>query len=90
MNSLCSCGFSCLLLELNGQSGTTGEFLIVVRRTNSLVESHGERKGSHREEMKANGVITKPNPPVILLPVASLNTLCACFLFEVDFYLMSQ
>lgn len=40
--------------------------------------------------MKANSVTTKPNPPVILLPIALLNILCVCFLFEADFYLMSQ
>lgn len=49
------------------------------------MEIHREGKGSHREEMKANSVTTKPNPPVILLPVALLNTLCVCFLFEADF-----
>lgn len=90
VNSLSSCGFSYLLLELRGQSGIRGEFLIVVRRTNSLTKIRGEGKGSHGEEMKANSVTTKPNPPVTLLPIALLNILCTCFLFEANFYLMSQ
>jgi len=40
--------------------------------------------------MKANRVTTKPNPPAILLPIALLKILRMCFLFEADFYLMSQ
>lgn len=90
MKSLSNSGFSHLLLELHDQSGIREEFLMVVRRTNSLVESHGEGKGSHKKEMKANSATTKSNSAVSLLPVALLNTLCVCFLFKADFYLMSQ
>lgn len=39
---------------------------------------------------EANSVNTKADPPVILFPTALLNIFCLCFLFEANFYFMSQ
>lgn len=40
------------------------------------MEILGEEKISHREDIRANKVTTKPHLLIILLPIAMLNILC--------------